>query len=137
MLCESPFLKGVCENPCSVNVCFFTAAVLQQCQKSEGQFSHLPVSECSSADSLVLQSAVFLKEVVKPLPGSLLHAVVGFGGGCCSGRRGCSRSVCVFQGQPMDQAAMFTPQVRPPAQLPQYPGLQQAQVLCCSGGVSA
>ncbi|XP_040423287.1 mediator of RNA polymerase II transcription subunit 12-like protein isoform X12 [Cygnus olor] len=31
------------------------------------------------------------------------------------------------QGQPMDQAAMFTPQVRPPAQLPQYPGLQQAQ----------
>ncbi|XP_066858427.1 mediator of RNA polymerase II transcription subunit 12-like protein isoform X17 [Anser cygnoides] len=30
-------------------------------------------------------------------------------------------------GQPMDQAAMFTPQVRPPAQLPQYPGLQQAQ----------
>uniref|UniRef100_A0A493T671 Mediator complex subunit 12L n=1 Tax=Anas platyrhynchos platyrhynchos TaxID=8840 RepID=A0A493T671_ANAPP len=31
------------------------------------------------------------------------------------------------QGQPMDQAALFTPQVRPPAQLPQYPGLQQAQ----------
>ncbi|XP_068548024.1 mediator of RNA polymerase II transcription subunit 12-like protein isoform X12 [Anas acuta] len=30
-------------------------------------------------------------------------------------------------GQPMDQAALFTPQVRPPAQLPQYPGLQQAQ----------
>lgn len=61
----------------------------------------------------------------------------GSGGGCCSGRRGCSQSVCVFQGQPMDQAALFTPQVRPPAQLPQYPGLQQAQVLCCSGGVSA
>uniref|UniRef100_A0A8C0ER01 Mediator complex subunit 12L n=1 Tax=Bubo bubo TaxID=30461 RepID=A0A8C0ER01_BUBBB len=35
---------------------------------------------------------------------------------------------CVFQGQPMDQAAIFTPQVRPPSQLPQYPGLQQAQV---------
>uniref|UniRef100_A0A663E5S5 Mediator complex subunit 12L n=1 Tax=Aquila chrysaetos chrysaetos TaxID=223781 RepID=A0A663E5S5_AQUCH len=30
-------------------------------------------------------------------------------------------------GQPMDQAAIFTPQVRPPSQLPQYPGLQQAQ----------
>ncbi|KAM6062820.1 mediator of RNA polymerase II transcription subunit 12-like protein [Chlamydotis macqueenii] len=31
------------------------------------------------------------------------------------------------QGQPMDQAAIFTPQIRPPSQLPQYPGLQQAQ----------
>ncbi|NXP44922.1 MD12L protein, partial [Heliornis fulica] len=31
------------------------------------------------------------------------------------------------QGQPMDQAAIFTPQVRAPPQLPQYPGLQQAQ----------
>ncbi|NXI37635.1 MD12L protein, partial [Galbula dea] len=31
------------------------------------------------------------------------------------------------QGQPMDQAAIFTPQVRPQSQLPQYPGLQQAQ----------
>ncbi|XP_040469200.1 mediator of RNA polymerase II transcription subunit 12-like protein isoform X12 [Falco naumanni] len=32
-----------------------------------------------------------------------------------------------IMGQPMDQAAIFTPQVRPPSQLPQYPGLQQAQ----------
>lgn len=31
------------------------------------------------------------------------------------------------QGQPMDPAALFTPQVRPTPQLPQYPGLQQAQ----------
>ncbi|XP_071609025.1 mediator of RNA polymerase II transcription subunit 12-like protein isoform X6 [Heliangelus exortis] len=31
------------------------------------------------------------------------------------------------QGQPMDQAADFSPQVRPGSQLPQYPGLQQAQ----------
>ncbi|XP_021252420.1 mediator of RNA polymerase II transcription subunit 12-like protein isoform X7 [Numida meleagris] len=31
------------------------------------------------------------------------------------------------QGQPMDPAALFTPQVRPAPQLPQYPGLQQAQ----------
>ncbi|KAK4820489.1 hypothetical protein QYF61_027950 [Mycteria americana] len=32
-----------------------------------------------------------------------------------------------IMGQPMDQAAIFTPQLRPPSQLPQYPGLQQAQ----------
>ncbi|XP_042676477.1 mediator of RNA polymerase II transcription subunit 12-like protein isoform X7 [Centrocercus urophasianus] len=31
------------------------------------------------------------------------------------------------QGQPMDPAALFTPQVRPTPQLPQYAGLQQAQ----------
>ncbi|XP_030311777.1 mediator of RNA polymerase II transcription subunit 12-like protein [Calypte anna] len=31
------------------------------------------------------------------------------------------------QGQPMDQAAVFSPQVRPGSQLPQYPGVQQAQ----------
>uniref|UniRef100_A0A8C3LGV6 Mediator complex subunit 12L n=1 Tax=Chrysolophus pictus TaxID=9089 RepID=A0A8C3LGV6_CHRPC len=31
------------------------------------------------------------------------------------------------QGQPTDPAALFTPQVRPTPQLPQYPGLQQAQ----------
>ncbi|XP_009072261.1 PREDICTED: mediator of RNA polymerase II transcription subunit 12-like protein [Acanthisitta chloris] len=33
------------------------------------------------------------------------------------------------QSQPMDQAAVFTPQARLPSQLPQYPGLQQAQSL--------
>ncbi|KAM6305236.1 mediator of RNA polymerase II transcription subunit 12-like protein [Aegotheles albertisi] len=33
------------------------------------------------------------------------------------------------QGQPVDQAAVFTPQVQAPSQLPQYPGLQQAQSL--------
>ncbi|XP_071609027.1 mediator of RNA polymerase II transcription subunit 12-like protein isoform X7 [Heliangelus exortis] len=32
-----------------------------------------------------------------------------------------------IMGQPMDQAADFSPQVRPGSQLPQYPGLQQAQ----------
>ncbi|XP_053929944.1 mediator of RNA polymerase II transcription subunit 12-like protein isoform X7 [Cuculus canorus] len=32
-----------------------------------------------------------------------------------------------IMGQPMDQAAIFPPQVRPLSQLPQYPGLQQAQ----------
>ncbi|OXB73444.1 UNVERIFIED_CONTAM: hypothetical protein H355_015172 [Colinus virginianus] len=32
-----------------------------------------------------------------------------------------------IMGQPMDPAALFTPQVRPVPQLPQYPGLQQAQ----------
>ncbi|KAJ7402236.1 Mediator of RNA polymerase II transcription subunit 12-like protein [Pitangus sulphuratus] len=35
----------------------------------------------------------------------------------------------VQQGQPMDQAAAFAPQARPLSQLPQYPGLQQAQSL--------
>ena len=34
----------------------------------------------------------------------------------------------VFQGQPGDQAALFSAQARPSPQLPQYPGLQQAQV---------
>ncbi|XP_017589904.1 PREDICTED: mediator of RNA polymerase II transcription subunit 12-like protein [Corvus brachyrhynchos] len=34
-----------------------------------------------------------------------------------------------IMGQPMDQAAVFTPQAQPLSQLPQYPGLQQAQVL--------
>jgi len=34
----------------------------------------------------------------------------------------------VFQGQPGDQAALFAAQARPSPQLPQYPGLQQAQV---------
>ncbi|XP_055673169.1 mediator of RNA polymerase II transcription subunit 12-like protein isoform X10 [Falco peregrinus] len=38
-----------------------------------------------------------------------------------------AQSRSLQQGQPMDQAAIFTPQVRPPSQLPQYPGLQQAQ----------
>uniref|UniRef100_A0A8C9LA42 Mediator complex subunit 12L n=1 Tax=Pavo cristatus TaxID=9049 RepID=A0A8C9LA42_PAVCR len=38
-----------------------------------------------------------------------------------------SLTTCVLQGQPMDPAALFTPQVRPTPQLPQYPGLQQAQ----------
>uniref|UniRef100_A0A7M4EH02 Mediator complex subunit 12L n=1 Tax=Crocodylus porosus TaxID=8502 RepID=A0A7M4EH02_CROPO len=33
------------------------------------------------------------------------------------------------QGQPIDQAAIFTQQVRPSSQLPQYPGLQQAQTM--------
>ncbi|XP_040610319.1 mediator of RNA polymerase II transcription subunit 12-like protein isoform X5 [Mesocricetus auratus] len=33
------------------------------------------------------------------------------------------------QGQPGDQAALFTTQARPSPQLPQYPGLQQAQTL--------
>lgn len=42
------------------------------------QFSHLPVSQCSSAQFGVAKCR-FLKEVVKPLPGSLLHAVVGLG----------------------------------------------------------
>ncbi|XP_048811463.1 mediator of RNA polymerase II transcription subunit 12-like protein isoform X3 [Lagopus muta] len=32
-----------------------------------------------------------------------------------------------IMGQPMDPAALFTPQVRPTPQLPQYAGLQQAQ----------
>ncbi|XP_072474419.1 mediator of RNA polymerase II transcription subunit 12-like protein isoform X5 [Notamacropus eugenii] len=32
-------------------------------------------------------------------------------------------------GQPLDQAAIFPPQVRPPSQLPQYSGLQQAQAM--------
>ncbi|XP_068810802.1 mediator of RNA polymerase II transcription subunit 12-like protein isoform X13 [Struthio camelus] len=34
-----------------------------------------------------------------------------------------------IMGQPIDQAAVFTPQVRPSSQLPQYPGLQQAQTM--------
>lgn len=34
----------------------------------------------------------------------------------------------VFQGQPGDQAALFAAQARPSPQLPQFPGLQQAQV---------
>ncbi|KAM6357669.1 mediator of RNA polymerase II transcription subunit 12-like protein isoform 1-T2 [Alca torda] len=38
-----------------------------------------------------------------------------------------AQSRSLQQGQPMDQAAIFTPQVRTPSQLPQYPGLQQAQ----------
>ncbi|XP_054061106.1 mediator of RNA polymerase II transcription subunit 12-like protein isoform X10 [Rissa tridactyla] len=38
-----------------------------------------------------------------------------------------AQSRSLQQGQPMDQAAIFTPQVRPLSQLPQYPGLQQAQ----------
>uniref|UniRef100_A0A452IWQ1 Uncharacterized protein n=1 Tax=Gopherus agassizii TaxID=38772 RepID=A0A452IWQ1_9SAUR len=33
------------------------------------------------------------------------------------------------QGQPIDQAAIFTQQVRPSSQLPQYPGLQQTQTV--------
>uniref|UniRef100_A0A8C3I156 Mediator complex subunit 12L n=1 Tax=Chrysemys picta bellii TaxID=8478 RepID=A0A8C3I156_CHRPI len=33
------------------------------------------------------------------------------------------------QGQPIDQAAIFAQQVRPSSQLPQYPGLQQAQTV--------
>ncbi|OBS73179.1 hypothetical protein A6R68_12244, partial [Neotoma lepida] len=32
-------------------------------------------------------------------------------------------------GQPADQAALFTAQARPAPQLPQYPGLQQAQTM--------
>lgn len=39
-----------------------------------------------------------------------------------------SRLGFVFQGQPGDQAALFAAQARPSPQLPQYPGLQQAQV---------
>ncbi|KAB1283515.1 Mediator of RNA polymerase II transcription subunit 12-like protein [Camelus dromedarius] len=35
----------------------------------------------------------------------------------------------VFQGQPGDQAALFAAQARPSPQLPQYPGLQQAQTM--------
>ncbi|XP_010011730.1 PREDICTED: mediator of RNA polymerase II transcription subunit 12-like protein, partial [Nestor notabilis] len=38
-----------------------------------------------------------------------------------------AQSRSLQQGQPMDQAAIFSPQVRPPSQLSQYPGLQQAQ----------
>ncbi|KAM6258203.1 mediator of RNA polymerase II transcription subunit 12-like protein [Porphyrio hochstetteri] len=38
-----------------------------------------------------------------------------------------AQSRALQQGQPLDQAAIFAPQVRPPSQLPQYPGLQQAQ----------
>ncbi|XP_050821741.1 mediator of RNA polymerase II transcription subunit 12-like protein isoform X2 [Gopherus flavomarginatus] len=33
------------------------------------------------------------------------------------------------QGQPIDQAAIFTQQVRPSSQLPQFPGLQQTQTV--------
>ncbi|KAM9274652.1 mediator of RNA polymerase II transcription subunit 12-like protein isoform 2-T2 [Cariama cristata] len=38
-----------------------------------------------------------------------------------------AQSRSLQQGQPMDQAAIFAPQVRAPSQLPQYAGLQQAQ----------
>uniref|UniRef100_A0A8B9Q726 Mediator complex subunit 12L n=1 Tax=Apteryx owenii TaxID=8824 RepID=A0A8B9Q726_APTOW len=40
-----------------------------------------------------------------------------------------AQSRSLQQGQPIDQAAIFTPQVRPSSQLPQYPGLQQAQTM--------
>ncbi|KAM4659125.1 mediator of RNA polymerase II transcription subunit 12-like protein [Amazona ochrocephala] len=38
-----------------------------------------------------------------------------------------AQSRSLQQGQPMDQAAIFSPQVQPPSQLSQYPGLQHVQ----------